>query len=144
MSITGDYEPSTTDWVRAQVDKITRTGDTASVAFDDRHVVLLTMRGHKSGKVRKVPLMRVEHDGVFAAVGSKGGDPRDPAWVANLTADPDLDLQDGTETSARRARRIDGDERALWWERAVAAFPPYAEYETRTTREIPVFLLEAR
>jgi deazaflavin-dependent oxidoreductase (nitroreductase family) len=143
-NISGDYEPSTTGWVRDQVDTITETGDTRSVGINGMEVVLLTMLGHRSGKVRKVPLMRVEHDGVYLAVGSKGGAPEDPAWVANLEAGPDIDLQDGTDTTQVRARRIDGDERAAWWPRAVEAFPPYAEYQERTDRTIPVFVLEPR
>ena len=105
-------------------------------------IVVLTMVGHKSGKVRKVPLMRVEHDGVYAAVASLGGAPKHPVWYYNLLADPKLDLQDGTTKISMVAREITGEEKALWWERAVAAYPPYADYQAKTTREIPVFLLE--
>jgi deazaflavin-dependent oxidoreductase (nitroreductase family) len=105
-------------------------------------VVLLTMRGAKSGKIRKVPLMRVEHDGKYAAVASKGGAPTHPVWYHNLVADPHLELQDGAERGAYVARELSGDERATWWERAVEAWPDYANYQTKTDREIPLFLLE--
>lgn len=145
MSITGDYEPSPTDWVRNQVDKIAETGDTRSVDIRGRSVVLLSMVGGKSGKLRKVPLMRVEHDGVYAAVASLGGAPQHPVWYHNLLANPDIDLQDGTNTTARRARLVSDDaERALWWDRAVAAYPDYADYQTKTERVIPVFVLDPR
>ncbi len=142
MTITGEYVPSPSDWVRKQVEEIERTGTTESVHIQNRPVVLLTMRGRKSGKVRKVPLMRVEHDGDFAAVASKGGAPEHPKWYRNLQAHPDIDLQVGTETWSARARELSGEEREQWWERCVAAFPPYAEYQTKTDRLIPVFVLE--
>lgn len=145
MSISGEFAPSPTDWVRQQVDQITETGDTRSVDIAGRPVVLLTMLGGKTGKVRKVPLMRVEHDGDYAAVASKGGAPEHPVWYYNLLANPDLDLQDGTEVSQRRARLLtDEAERAAWWDRAVAAYPDYADYQTKTDRQIPVFVLEPR
>jgi deazaflavin-dependent oxidoreductase (nitroreductase family) len=144
MTITGEYAPSPSEWVRQQVDTIEETGTTTSVHIQHRPVVLLTLRGKASGKVRKVPLMRVEHDGVYAAVASKGGAPDHPLWYGNLLAHPDLDLQDGTEVTARRAREISGAEREEWWARCVEAFPPYAEYQTKTDRLIPVLLLEPR
>lgn len=144
MTITGEYVPSPSEWVRKQVETIEETGTTTSVHVQHRPVVLLTMRGKSSGKVRKVPLMRVEHDGVYAAVASKGGAPEHPVWYGNLLADPDLDLQDGTEVTARRAREISGAEREEWWARCVEAFPPYAEYQVKTDRLIPVLLLEPR
>ena len=137
-----NYIPSPTDWVREQVEKIEETGDTRSVSVMDRPVVMLTMRGRKSGAVRKVPLMRVEHDGVYAAVASKGGAPEHPVWYGNLLADPRVTLQDGTESWATVAREIEGEERAQWWERCVAAYPPYTEYQENTDRQIPVLLLE--
>jgi deazaflavin-dependent oxidoreductase (nitroreductase family) len=142
MTITGEYVPSPSDWVRKQVEEIERTGTTESVHIQNRPVVLLTMRGRRSGKVRKGPLMRVEHDGVSAAVASKGGAPEHPKWYRNLQAHPDIDLQVGTETWSARARELSGEEREQWWERCVAAFPPYAEYQTKTERLIPVFVLE--
>lgn len=145
MSVTGDYEPSPTGWVRNQVDKIAETGDTGSVDIRGRAVVLLSMIGGKSGKLRKVPLMRVEHDGVYAAVASLGGAPQHPVWYYNLLANPDIDLQDGTTTTPRRARLVADDaERSLWWARAVEAYPDYADYQAKTERVIPVFVLDPR
>ncbi|NNM45362.1 nitroreductase family deazaflavin-dependent oxidoreductase [Knoellia koreensis] len=141
MTITGEYVPSPTEWVRKQVETIEQTGTTDSVQIMDRPVVLLTMLG-VSGKVRKVPLMRVEHDGVYAAVASKGGAPENPKWYANVVKNPVLDLQDGRRVSTVRARQLEGAEREEWWERCVAAYPPYAEYQTKTDRQIPVFVLE--
>lgn len=138
-----DYTPSPTGWVREQVETIVATGTTRSVHVQDRPVVLLTMRGASTGTVRKVPVMRVEHDGVYAAVGSRGGAPKDPKWVANLRANPAVTLQDDTTVNDVVAREITGRERDEWWARCVEAFPPYAEYQTRTERTIPVFLLEA-
>lgn len=105
-------------------------------------VVVLTMRGARTGKTRKVPLMRVEHDGRYAAVASMGGAPQHPVWYYNLLAHPDLVLQDGLERTRMRARELSGEERAVWWDRAVAAYPDYAAYQRRTTRTIPVFVLE--
>ncbi|GAB3446395.1 nitroreductase family deazaflavin-dependent oxidoreductase [Phycicoccus ginsengisoli] len=140
-TIQGEYAPSPTSWVRDQVETIERTGTTRSVQVMDRPVVMLTMLG-VSGKVRKVPLMRVEHEGVYAAVASKGGAPEHPAWYANVRKNPVLDLQDDDRTWTVRAREIEGEERAQWWERCVAAYPPYAEYQTKTDRLIPVFVLE--
>jgi len=142
MTIHGEFAPSPTDWVREQVEQIEAAGDTAAVAMKGLRVVLLTMRGASSGKVRKVPLMRVEHAGRYAAVASQGGAPKHPQWYHNLLAHPDIDLQDGTETRPMRARELDGAERHEWWLRCIEAYPPYAEYQVRTQREIPVFLLE--
>ena len=144
MAISGDYVPSPSDWVRAQVEEIERTGTTGSVDIMDRPVVLLTMLGARSGAVRKVPLMRVEHDGAYAAVASQGGAPTHPQWFHNLQAHPDIDLQAGTESFPVRARVLEGEEREQWWERCVAAYPPYADYQTKTDRQIPVFVLERR
>jgi deazaflavin-dependent oxidoreductase (nitroreductase family) len=141
---TDEYVPSPTGWVRKQVEKIEATGTTRSVDIMGMQVVLLTMRGARTGAVRKVPLMRVEHDGVYAAVASLGGAPKHPVWYHNLKADPDLELQDGTETFPMRARELDADERAEWWPRCVAAYPPYADYQKKTDRVIPVFVLEPR
>jgi deazaflavin-dependent oxidoreductase (nitroreductase family) len=144
MATNGDYVPSPSGWVRKQVEEIERTGTTDSVHIMQRPVVLLTMRGARTGAVRKVPVMRVEHDGVFAAVASKGGAPEHPQWYRNLKAHPDIELQAGTETVPVRARELSGSERERWWERCVAAYPPYAEYQTKTDRLIPVFVLEPR
>ncbi|GAA0944021.1 F420H(2)-dependent quinone reductase [Kribbella koreensis] len=137
-----EYAPSTTGWVRAAVEKMVAAGDTSVGGFNGMHVVLMTMRGAKSGKLRKVPVMRVEHDGVYAAVASLGGAPKNPVWYYNLQADPKIQLQDGERTGEYVAREIDGEEYKLWWKRSVEAFPNYAEYQTKTDRIIPVFLLE--
>ncbi len=142
MTITGDYIPSPSAWVRKQVETIAETGTTGSVDIQGLPVVLLTMLGAKSGSVRKVPLMRVEHDGAYAAVASQGGAPEHPQWYHNLRKHPDLDLQVGEETFAVHAREVEGAERAAWWERCVDAFPPYAGYQVKTERLIPVFVLE--
>jgi deazaflavin-dependent oxidoreductase (nitroreductase family) len=141
MTVTGEYAPSPTTWVRTQVEKIEEAGTTRAVDIQGRPVVLLTMLG-VSGKVRKVPLMRVEHDGVYAAVASKGGAPEHPKWYRNILKNPVLDLQDDDRTWTVRAREIEGAEREEWWPRCVAAFPPYAEYQVKTDRLIPVFVLE--
>jgi deazaflavin-dependent oxidoreductase (nitroreductase family) len=143
MTVAGEYAPSTTPWVRDQVERIEAEGTTRAVAIQNRRVVLLTMLG-VSGKVRKVPLMRVEHEGVYAAVASKGGAPEHPKWYANIRKNPVLDLQDDDRTWTVRAREVSGQERQEWWERAVAAYPPYTEYQTRTDRLSPVFVLERR
>ncbi|TDW24046.1 nitroreductase family deazaflavin-dependent oxidoreductase [Kribbella kalugense] len=137
-----EYAPSPTGWVRDQVEKVTEAGTTDAVGIQGMKVVLMTMRGAKSGKIRKVPVMRVEKDGVYAAVASLGGAPKHPVWYYNLKADPKITLQDGDSTSEYVAREIDGAEYDEWWPRAVAAYPPYAEYQTKTTRKIPLFLLD--
>lgn len=144
MPLTGEYELSPTAWVREQTEKIFETGPTDSVGIDGMSVILVTVRGARTGKLRKVPLMRVEHDGAYAIVASKGGAPENPLWYNNIKANPDVDLQDGTVTKDYTARELDGEERAQWWKRSVAAFPPYAQYQTRTDRQIPVLLLEER
>jgi F420H(2)-dependent quinone reductase len=142
MTLTGDHEPSALDWVRDHVDQIVRTGTTDGVTIADRPVVLMTYRGAKSGKVRKAPVMRVEHDGHYAAVASKGGEPTNPQWYASVVAGGVVELQDGTVTREYRAREVFGDEKALWWRRAVDAYPDYADYQRRTDRQIPVLVLE--
>jgi len=142
MALQGEYEPSTSEWVRDQVATYEATGGAEGNTVQDRPIVVVTSRGAKSGKLRKNPVMRVEHDGVYVAIASKGGAPEHPEWFHNFRAEPQVDLQDGPEPHEYVARLVEGEERAEWWERAVAAFPPYAEYETKTDREIPVFLLE--
>lgn len=137
-----EYAPSPTGWVREAVEKMVEAGDTSVGGFNGMNVVLMTMRGAKSGKLRKVPVMRVEHDGVYAAVASLGGAPKNPVWYYNLQADPKIQLQDGERTGEYVAREIEGEEYRLWWKRSVEAFPNYAEYQTKTTRIIPLFLLE--
>ncbi len=140
----GDFRPSPTGWVRDQVAAIVTAGTTDAASIMGLRVILLTMIGRRSGDELKVPLMRVEHDGTYAAVASKGGAPEHPQWYHNLLAHPDITVQDGTAVHDVRAREISGDERDQWWARCVAAFPPYAEYQEKTARLIPVFLLEPR
>ena len=147
MPLQGEYEPSAADWVREQVERYEATGGREANTLRDTGlpIIIVGTRGAKSGTVRKQGLMRVEHDGVYAMVGSQGGAPKDPAWVANLREYPDqVSVQDGPEPWDGVARELDGEERDLWWERAVAAFPDYADYQERTDREIPVFLFERR
>lgn len=130
-------------WVRRQLEQIDTAGTTDAVHVQHRPVVVVTTRGARSGRLRRVPLMRVEHGGTYVAVGSAGGQAKDPVWVRNLLVHAEVSVQDGAEHhTGLRARLIDGEERAIWWERSVAAFPPYAEYQQRTDRQIPVFLLE--
>lgn len=141
MPLTGEYEPSTSDWARKQAELLEGSGGTEGTTLNGMPVILLTTKGNKSGKLRKTPLMRVEHDGEYAAVASLGGAPKHPVWYFNIKAEPLVELQDGTDKADYIAREVTGDEKAVWWERAVAAFPPYAEYQTKTDREIPVFVL---
>jgi deazaflavin-dependent oxidoreductase (nitroreductase family) len=144
MPLEGEYEPSPEQWVRDQVELYESSGGTKGTTLLDTGmpVILLTTRGAKSGKIRKTPLMRVEHDGKYAVVASKGGAPRHPVWYYNIKADPHVELQDGPVKQDMTAREITGAERAEWRERAVAAYPPYADYEKKTDREIPIFVLE--
>jgi deazaflavin-dependent oxidoreductase (nitroreductase family) len=141
----GEYEPSSSKFVRDQVELYERTGGREGNTLMDTGmpVVILSMRGRSSGKVRKVALMRVENEGDYAVIGSQGGAPSDPAWVANLRSAPDeVALQDGPTPFAARAREVEGEERELWWARSVAAYPPYADYQKKTDRVIPVFVVE--
>jgi deazaflavin-dependent oxidoreductase (nitroreductase family) len=144
MPLSGEYLASSAQWVRDQVDLYERSGGTEGTTLLDTGlpVVIVTSIGAASGKLRKNPVMRVEHDGKYLAVASKGGADDHPAWYANLLADPRVELQDGTRKWDATAREIDGAERDEWWERAVAAFPQYAEYQKKTSRRIPVFLIE--
>jgi deazaflavin-dependent oxidoreductase (nitroreductase family) len=144
MSLESDYVPSPRGETRDDVEKIEKAGNTDVVDRQGRPVVLVTMRGARTGALRKVPLMRVEHEGEFVVVASQGGAPEHPHWYWNLKANPDVDVQVGTETFAARARELEGKERFDWWVWAVEAFPPYAEYQVRTQRLIPLFLLERR
>jgi deazaflavin-dependent oxidoreductase (nitroreductase family) len=142
MTLSGQYAPSPSQWVREQVDEYESSGGTSGTTMRGMPVVIVTSKGAKSGKLRKTPLMRVEHDGCYAAVASLGGAPKNPVWYYNIAADPHVELQDGTIRQDMTAREVTGDERAQWWERAVAAFPDYADYQRKTEREIPVFVLE--
>ncbi|MEU3452458.1 nitroreductase family deazaflavin-dependent oxidoreductase [Micromonospora sp. NPDC006766] len=142
MALTGEYEPSASGWVREHVDKISQTGTTDGITIGGRPIVLMTYRGARTGKVRKTPVMRVEHEGHYAAVASMGGAPTNPQWYASLVAEPVIELQDGAVTREYRAREVFGDEKAIWWRRAVDAFPDYASYQGKTDRQIPVVVLE--
>jgi deazaflavin-dependent oxidoreductase (nitroreductase family) len=144
MPLQGEYEPSPAEWVRKQVEQYESSGGTEGTTLFDRPVVVLWTRGRNSGKIRKLPLMRVEHDGTYAVVASLGGAPKHPVWYYNVVADPDVTLQDGPEVRDYRAREVFADEKAQWWARAVEAYPPYADYQAKTEREIPVFVLEPR
>jgi deazaflavin-dependent oxidoreductase (nitroreductase family) len=145
VTLQGEYEPSTSEWVRNQVEEYeSSNGERGNILMGKPEwpIVVITSVGHKSGKLRKNPVMRVEHDGVYAAVASKGGAPEHPEWYHNFVANPRVDLQDGPEPKEYVARLAEGDERAEWWDRCVAQYAPYAEYQEKTDREIPVFLLE--
>ncbi|MCX4579652.1 nitroreductase family deazaflavin-dependent oxidoreductase [Streptomyces sp. NBC_01571] len=144
MPLEGEYEPSPTQWVRDQVELYESSGGTEGTTLQDTGlpVIILTTRGAKSGKIRKTPLMRVEHDGRYAAVASLGGSPKHPVWYFNVKSDPHVELQDGARRQDLRAREVTGAEKDEWWERAVTAFPSYADYQKKTDREIPVFVLE--
>jgi deazaflavin-dependent oxidoreductase (nitroreductase family) len=141
MPLSGEYEPSPSDWVREHADKIIESGSTDVTDMKGKPVILLTTIGAKTGKIRKTPLMRVEHDGEYAVVASLGGAPKNPVWYYNIKAHPRVELQDGEVTKEYDAREVTGDEKAVWWERAVEAWPDYAEYQTKTDRQIPVFVL---
>ena len=141
MPLTGDYEPSTFDWARENAEQYMESGGTKGTEMKGRPVILLTTIGAKTEKIRKTPLMRVEHEGEYAVVASLGGAPKHPVWYHNLKANPRVELQDGTDTADYDAREVFGDEKATWWERAVATWPDYADYQTKTDRQIPVFVL---
>jgi deazaflavin-dependent oxidoreductase (nitroreductase family) len=141
MPLTGEYEPSTSDWAREQAEKYMASGGQEATELGGRPVILLTTVGAKSGKLRKTPLMRVEHQGEYAVVASLGGAPKHPVWYFNIKKNPRVELQDGTVTKEYDSREVFGDEKAQWWERAVEAYPDYADYQKKTDREIPVFVL---
>ena len=145
MPLEGEYEPSPEAWVRDQVERYEATGGREANTLRDTGIpiAVFSTRGAKTGKVRKSGLMRVEHEGAYAMVGSQGGAPKDPAWVANLRTYPDqVTVQDGPEPWDGVAREVTGEEKRQWWERAVAVYPEYARYQERTDREIPVFVVE--
>jgi len=141
MPLEGEYAPSPWDWSREQADTIAESGGTEGTEMKGMPVILLTTVGAKSGKLRKTPLMRVEHNGEYAIVASLGGAPKNPVWYHNVVKNPGVELQDGTVTNDYDAREVFGDEKAVWWERAVAAYPDYADYQEKTERQIPVFVL---
>jgi deazaflavin-dependent oxidoreductase (nitroreductase family) len=142
MPLTGEYEPSTADWARRQVELFEATDGAQGDTLRGRPIIVLTSVGAKSGRLRKTPLMRVEHDGRYAVVASLGGAPKHPVWYYNLVKNPLVELQDGAVKRDYTAREVMGDEKAAWWERAVATWPDYAEYQRKTDRQIPVFVLE--
>ncbi|MGY0497827.1 nitroreductase family deazaflavin-dependent oxidoreductase [Nocardia sp. FBN12] len=144
MPLTGEYAPSTSDWAREQAETYENSGGAEGTSLQGKPVILLTTKGAKTGKLRKTPLMRVEHEGEYAVVASLGGAPKNPVWYYNIKADPHVELRDGTTTKDYTAREVVGEERARWWERAVAAWPDYDEYTKKTDRVIPVFVLTPR
>ena len=141
MPLTGEYAPSPSDWAREQAEKFEATGGAEADTLQGKPIVLVTSIGAKTGKLRKTPLMRVEHDGEYAVVASQGGAPTHPVWYWNLIKNPHVELQDGGVKRDYRAREVTGDERAVWWDRALVDWPAYANYQTKTDRVIPVFVL---
>jgi F420H(2)-dependent quinone reductase len=141
MPLTGEYEPSPSDWAAKQVERIESSGGTEGTDNQGKPVIVLTTVGAKSGKLRKTPLMRVEHDGEYAVVASLGGAPKNPVWYYNVVADPRVELQDGPVKQEYQAREVHGAEYAEWFDRAVEAWPDYAEYQKKTTRKMPIFVL---
>jgi deazaflavin-dependent oxidoreductase (nitroreductase family) len=141
MPLHGEYAPSTSEWAREQAERFEASGGTEANTLHGRPVIVMTSLGARSGKLRKTALMRVEHDGRYAVVASKGGAPTHPVWYHNLLAHPLVELQDGPVTRDYTVRELTGQERQLWWERALETWPPYADYQTKTDRQIPVLLL---
>jgi F420H(2)-dependent quinone reductase len=141
MPLEGEYAPSPSDWSREQAIKFEGSGGADAAEMKGKPIILLTTVGAKTGKLRKTPLMRVEHDGTYAAVASLGGAPKNPVWYYNVATNPRVELQDGSVTRDYDAREVFGDEKAVWWERAVEAFPDYADYQEKTERQIPLFVL---
>jgi deazaflavin-dependent oxidoreductase (nitroreductase family) len=142
MTLTGDYEPSTAPWARKQAELYEASDGQEAADLRGRPIIVLTSVGAKTGNLRKTALMRVEHDGQYAVVASLGGAPKHPVWYYNLKKNPHVELQDGATKQGYKAREATGDEKAVWWDRAVATWPDYAKYQTRTERQIPVFVLE--
>jgi deazaflavin-dependent oxidoreductase (nitroreductase family) len=143
MPLTGEYEPSTAAWARKQAERYEASGGAEATDLRGRPIIVLTSVGARTGKLRKTALMRVEHDGDYAVVASQGGAPKHPVWYHNLKANPHVELQDGPTRKDYLARELTGDEKATWWARAVETWPDYAKYQTKTSRQIPVFVLEA-
>ena len=144
MPLTGEYEPSTSAWARKQAERFEASDGQAADTLRGRPIIVLTSVGAKSGKLRKTALMRVEHDGEYAVVASLGGAPKHPVWYWNLIKQPHVELQDGDRKHDYDAREVFGEEKAVWWERAVATWPDYANYQAKTDRQIPVFVLTRR
>jgi deazaflavin-dependent oxidoreductase (nitroreductase family) len=141
MPLVGEYAPSPAEWARKQAEEFEASGGTQANTLRGIPIILLTTVGAKSGKLRKTPLMRVEHEGEYAVVASMGGAPENPVWYYNIVKNSHVELQDGPVKKDYIAREVTGEEKAIWWERAVDVFPPYAEYQAKTEREIPVFVL---
>lgn len=141
MPLNGEYEPSTSDWARENAELYMSSGGTEGTVLKGKPVILLTTIGAKTGKLRKTPLMRVEHGGEYAVVASLGGAPKHPVWYHNVKKTPRVELQDGTASGDYEAREVFGEEKSAWWERAVAVWPDYADYQQKTDRDIPVFVL---
>ncbi|MFL6127163.1 nitroreductase family deazaflavin-dependent oxidoreductase [Actinophytocola sp.] len=144
MPLQGEYEPSPSERARNQVEEYESSGGTSGTTMNGLPVIILTTLGAKSGKIRKTPLMRVEDGGQYAVVASLGGAPTHPVWYHNVKSHPEVELQDGPVKQDMVAREVTGDERARWWEIAVKAYPPYADYQKKTSREIPVFVLSPK
>jgi deazaflavin-dependent oxidoreductase (nitroreductase family) len=142
MPLHGEYQPGTSAWARKQAERFEASGGSEAATLRGRPIVVVTSVGARTGKLRKTALMRVEHDGVYAVVASRGGAPTHPTWYHNLVANPAVELQDGAARGDYLAREVHGDERALWWGRATAAWPDYDGYQRKTGRVIPVFVLE--
>lgn len=142
MPLTGDYEPGTADWARKQAERYEMSDGREAADLRGRPIIVLTTVGAKTGKLRKTALMRVEYEGSYAVVASMGGAPRHPVWYHNLKHDPHVELQDGAVKRDYLAREVVGEEKATWWDRAVEAWPDYAKYQQKTSRQIPVFVLE--
>jgi deazaflavin-dependent oxidoreductase (nitroreductase family) len=143
MPLNGEYQPSTSDWAREQAEKFEASAGAEAADLRGMPIIVLTTVGAKTGALRKTALMRVEHDGRYAVIASLGGAPKEPKWASNMRRHPHVELQDGPVRLDYIAREVDGDERALWWERAVEAFPDYAAYQMKTDRRIAVFVLES-
>ncbi|NYI66678.1 nitroreductase family deazaflavin-dependent oxidoreductase [Spelaeicoccus albus] len=141
MTLEGEYAPSPSKRARDQVEIYESSGGTEGTTMSGMPVIILTTVGAKTGKIRKTPLMRVEHEGEYAVVASMGGAPKHPVWYFNVKADPQVELQDKADKWKMTAREVTGAERDEWWQRAVDAFPPYADYQEKTDRKIPVFVL---
>jgi deazaflavin-dependent oxidoreductase (nitroreductase family) len=142
MPLEGHYEPSPVDWVRKQVEQFESSDGREGNTMKDLPVIVLTTKGARTGNIRKSPLMRVEHDGKYLIVASLGGAPSHPVWYHNVVANPTVEIQDGPTRQDMATRELDGDEREVWWKRAVDAFPPYAEYQEKTSRVIPILICE--
>jgi deazaflavin-dependent oxidoreductase (nitroreductase family) len=141
MPLSAEYAPSTSDWAREQAEKVVNSGGSEGTTMRGMPIIVVKSIGAKSGKLRLTPLMRVEHNGEYVAVASLGGAPKNPVWYNNLVKNPLVEVQDGTHVGEYTAREVFGDEKAIWWERSVAAYPDYADYQTKTDRQIPVFVL---